>query len=163
MVSIRSGLLGGFAATFAASAMMLMNNAIGRIPELHLARTTAALMGSPDSAGVGWLTILGVGIVVLGLLYAVIAPRLPLKSSLVKGLLFGAVIWLALMLAFMPAAGAGFFAVNRGTAIVPAATLVVMLVYGAVLAAVHAWDVAASQPIKRTRSNSAQQRENVAS
>jgi len=150
MISIRSGIQGGFVATFAASAMMLMNNAIGKIPEIHIARTLSAMLGSPGEFMPGWIAFVVIGTVVFGTIFAVAAPRVPLRSSLVKGILFGFVIWLGMMLVFMPLAGAGLFGMDRST-IVPIATLVLTLVYGVVLGAVYSWDIAALQPRKRVR------------
>jgi hypothetical protein len=152
MVSLRSGLQGGFAGTFAASAMMLMNNAIGKIPEVHIARTLSAMLGSPGQALPGWIAFFVLGSVVFGIAFAVLAPRIPIRSNLIKGMLFGFVIWLGLMLVFMPLAGAGVFGMNRST-IVPLATLVLTLVYGSVLAAVYSWDAAVEQP-KQVRDDS---------
>jgi hypothetical protein len=45
--------------------------------------------------------------------------------------------WFAMMLVFMPLAGHGFFGLGLGW-MAPAATLVLHLIYGAVLAAVYA-------------------------
>ena len=143
MVSIRSGLQGGFAASFAASAMMLMNNAIGKIPEVHIAKTLAAMLGSGTLGG--WLAFFAIGTVVFGVIFALAAPRMPTRSNFVKGLLFGFAIWLGMMLIFMPLAGAGVFGMNRGT-IVPLATLALTLVYGIVLGIVYGWDAAADAP-----------------
>ena len=150
MVSLRSGIQGGFVATFAASAMLLMNNATGKIPEIHIARTLSNLIGAPGQFMPGWLTFVAIGTLVFGTIFAVVAPRIPLRSNLVKGVLFGLAIWLGMMLVFMPLAGAGVFGMNRGT-IVPVATLVLTLVYGTVLATVYSWDIAALTPSKNGR------------
>jgi hypothetical protein len=145
MVSIKNGLIAGAVATFAAGSMMLMNNAIHRIPDLHVARTLAGILGSPDQAGVGWLAFLFLGIVVFGTLFAVLAPKLPVKSYFIKGLIFGAVSWLLMMVVFMPLGDGGFFGLSRSTAIAPAA-LVLNLVYWTVLALIYRSGVAASSP-----------------
>jgi hypothetical protein len=144
MDSIRSGLLGGFAASFAASAMMLMNNAIGKIPEIHIAKTLAAMLGS-SGALAGWLAFFGIGTIVFGVIFALATPRMPTRSNFVKGLLFGFAIWLGMMLIFMPLAGAGVFGVNRG-AIVPLATLALTLIYGIILGIVYGWDAGPAMP-----------------
>jgi uncharacterized membrane protein YagU involved in acid resistance len=124
-----------------ASVMMLMNNAIGKIPDLHIPQTLSVMLGEPDHIMVGGITFFIIGTFLFGVIYPLIAPRLPIRSNLIRGLLFGFAIWLAMMLLVMPLVGAGFFAVNR-SAIGPAAALVLTLVYGMTLAAVYAWDLA---------------------
>ena len=136
MVSIRNGLISAIFATLAAGSMMLMNNALHRIPELHLARTLAAVLGYPDHLMVGWIAFLVIGILVFGVLFAVLAPKLPVRSYLVKGLIFGVVSWLLMMVVIMPLAGAGFFGVSRGH-ILALAALVLNLVYWIVLSLMY--------------------------
>jgi len=146
---ILSGVQGGVWATFVTAALMLMNNAIREIPELHIVRTLSAILGTPDHVAVAWLVFLAIGIL-LGVVFAVIAPRFPIRSNMVKGLLFGFAVWLGMMLLIMPLAGAGFFAVNR-PAVVPMATLVLSLVYGMILATSYSWVLVASKaPPKKT-------------
>lgn len=145
---VRSGILAGFAATCVASVIMLMNNAIGKIPDLHIPQTLSVMLGEPDHIMVGGITFFITGTFLFGIMYSLIAPRLPVRSNPIKGLLFGFAIWLGLMLIVMPLAGAGFFAVNRG-AIAPAAVLLLTLVYGMVLAAVNAWDLAGGEPLAK--------------
>lgn len=146
---LRSGILGGFAATCMASVIMLMNNAIGKIPDLHIPQTLSVMLGEPDHIMVGGITFFITGTFLFGIIYPLIARRLPVRSNLIKGLLFGLAIWLAMMLLVMPLAGAGFFAINSG-AIAPAAVLLLTLVYAMVLAAVYAWDLAGGEPLAKT-------------
>jgi hypothetical protein len=63
-------------------------------------------------------------------------PSLP-GAPAVKGLIFGAAAWLAMMIIFMPLAGHGLFGLSLGP---PAtvATLVLHLIYGAVLGVAYA-------------------------
>lgn len=58
MAPIKSGIVGEFVATLVASAMLLMNNAIGRIPELYVAQTLSGMLGQPDHIMVGGITFL---------------------------------------------------------------------------------------------------------
>ena len=125
-----------------------LNNAIGKIPDLHIPQTLSAILGEPYHIMVGGITFFITGTFLFGIIYPWIAPRLPVRSNPIKGLLFGFAIWLAMMLIVMPLAGAGFFATNRG-AIAPAAVLVLTLVYGMVFAAVYAWDLAEGGPLAK--------------
>ena len=136
MISIKGGLLGGVWATFVISAMMAMNNATHAIPELHLARTLSSILGAPNNVMVGWIAHFVLGTIVFGIAFAALAPRIPIRSNLVKGLGFGFLTWLGMMVIFMPLGGAGFFAAARGS-VAPIAALVLNLVYGLVLGAVY--------------------------
>lgn len=136
MRNILNGIASGLVGTIAAGGMLLMNNALHKIPELHVARTLAALLGSPDRPLVGWVAFLVLGIVVFGVLFALAAPRIPVQSYLVKGLLFGIASWLLMMVVMMPLAGAGLFGIARGTMLAPAA-LVLNLVYWVVVSQIY--------------------------
>ena len=149
MVSIRSGIQGGFAGTFTASAIMIMNNAIGKVPELHIAKTLNTVLGTTEHPIIGWIAFFLIGTLILGPLFAVLAPRIRMNINLVKGLMFGTLVWLGMMMVLIPLAGGGFFAMHRSP-IVPGVTLAVALVYGVVLSAVYAWDISALQPQTRS-------------
>jgi len=132
MTSIKMGFMSGGVATVVAGSMLLMNNALHSFPEVRVARTLAGILGSPDQVMVGVTAILIAGIFVFGALFAVLAPRLPMRMYLVKSLVFGVASWLLMMVLFMPLAGAGLFGLGRSLA-VPAATLVLNLAYWLVL------------------------------
>ena len=138
MISIRSTLMSGFIATFAASAMMQMNKDIGDIPSLHIARSLSNLIGDAGRLLPGWIAHFVLGTFVFSLIYALIERRLPVRSPALKGLLFGMLLWLGMMAVFMPLTGAGFFAIDRGV-VLPVATLVLNLVYGVVLGSLYGW------------------------
>ena len=61
MVSIKNGIVGEFVATLVASAMLLMNNPIGKIAELHIAQTLSGMLGQPDHIMVGGITFFLMG------------------------------------------------------------------------------------------------------
>ena len=128
MLQTKYAVISSAVATFVAAAMMMMNNALHSIPELHVARTLAGILGHPDTPLVGWVAFLILGVLVCGLLFAGVAPRIPTRSYLVKGLIFGVGSWLFMMVVMMPLAGAGFFGVVRGH-VLPLASLVLNLSY----------------------------------
>ena len=72
----------------------------------------------------------------LGVIYTSIRKILP-GPAVVKGLIFGVLAWLVMMIVFMPVAGHGFFGLSLGIA-APVATFMQHLVFGAVLGAVYA-------------------------
>src|SRR5262245_56394462 len=151
MTSIRMGFASGVVATVVAGSMLLMNNALHSFPDVRVARSLAGILGSPDHIMVGVAAILVTGIFVFGALFAVLAPRLPMRMYLVKSLAFAAVSWLLMMVLFMPLAGAGLFGLGRSPA-VPAATLVLNLAYWLVLGMSYRWLVGPAPQSERARS-----------
>jgi len=91
----------------------------------------------------GWIGHFVLGTVAWGIIYAALQASLP-GAPVVKGLIFGALAWLAMMIIFMPLAGDGLFALSLGPQAnglfalslgpqATVATLVLHLIYGAVL------------------------------
>lgn len=138
MAKIKMGFLSGLVATFVVASMMQMNNALHAIPELHVALTLAGILGYPDQRAVGWAVLFVTGIFVIGGLFAAYGARLPMRSSLARGLACGLVSWLLMMVVFMPLGGAGLFGLGR-SAIVPFATLILNLAYWVVLSVMYRW------------------------
>ena len=95
MVSIRSGLMAGFIATFVTSAIVQMKNATGTLPEVHIVKAWSALLGDPTHVAVGWIAHIVVGVVVGGIAFALLSPRLPTRLFAVKGVVFGILMWLS--------------------------------------------------------------------
>jgi hypothetical protein len=79
----------------------------------------------------GWIGHFVLGTIAWGTIYAAIQASLP-GTPVVRGLIFGALAWLEMMIVFMPLAGHGLFALSLGPQ-ATVATLVLHLVYGAVL------------------------------
>lgn len=132
---IRRGMLASFAGTIVLSAIMVMKQVAGIVPQMNpiadLAGIAHRLIGLPAAPLIGWVLHFGVGIVVWGTLFAVLYPKLP-GSNLLKGILFGIGAWVLMMGIFQPMAGQGLFGLNGGM-IVPVMTLMLHLIYGAVL------------------------------
>ncbi len=132
MNGIKTGFMSGAIATFVAGSMLLMNNALRQFPDVHIAKTLSALLGAPGQTMVGVIAIMILGIFVFGALFAVLAPRLPVRTYLAKGLVFGVASWLVMMVVYMPLGGGGLFGLERSV-VVPFVTLVLNLVYWVVL------------------------------
>lgn len=121
-------------ATFLASVLLYLNARMQIFPAanlIDLVETFNARFGLPDTERAAWLTHLIFGVVVFGLLFAVLQPILP-GGGTVQGLWFGGITWLAMMVSFMPLAQHEIFARDLGPAVAVAA-LGYNLVYGAVL------------------------------
>lgn len=137
MRSIKSGITASIVATVITGAMMLMNNAIHRLPNLGTGKMLAAAMGMPDHPAIGWITFLIFAVFIWGVVFAYVAPAIPVRSYLVKGLLLAFACWLIITMIIMPLAGVGMFGANRP--LTPAIALVLAVVYWSVLSLVYRW------------------------
>lgn len=135
MERVGKGLLAGLVATVVLSAIMVMKSMIGVMPQLDIAKMIAGMMGSPDTPIIGWAVHFMIGIVIYGGVIALLDHRLP-GSHTVQGMILGAIGWLIMMVMLMPMAGAGLFGMNMGI-MAPMMTLVLHLIFGAVLGGVY--------------------------
>ncbi len=104
--------------------------AVGQLLSTMMSVTVARLSFGPAA---GWLAHVVVGIV-LALIYAAIAERLP-GTSLLRGALYGAAVFVLAQLLFMPLVGGGFFSGGEPQMLV--GSLAGHLVYGIVLAWIY--------------------------
>ena len=135
MNNIVKGVIAGFAATAVLSLLMMMKSAIGLMPELDVIAMLSAMMGS--GLAMGWIAHFLIGSLVWGGLFALLAPKLPGGSLWLKGVFFGVGAWALMMVAVVPMAGAGVFGMKFGM-LAPVMTLVLHLIFGAVLGGVYA-------------------------
>lgn len=132
---LRNGIIASFTATLVLSVMMMMKQMIGLIPEMNpiadLMRIAHSVLGLPEKPLVGWILHFAIGSIAWGVLFTILHPVLP-GGNLVKGMVFGIVAWLLMMLTFAPVAGLGLFGMNAGMAI-PMMSFMLHLVFGFVL------------------------------
>jgi uncharacterized membrane protein YagU involved in acid resistance len=123
----------GLIGTGVMTALLLIEPSIG-LPNIAIGQilsTSLGLASAHTSAGpaVGWLIHFLVGMV-LALIYAAIAvERLP-GGPLLRGMLYGAVVFVVAQLVFMPLVGGGVF--SGGQLDLIAGSLLGHLVYGGV-------------------------------
>ncbi len=132
MGNIGKGLLAGLAATVVLSILMVLKAMMGLMPELDLPKMIAGMVGSPDTPAIGWAIHFMIGVVLYGIAMALLDEHLPGNGSTTHGLILAFVGWLIMMVVMMPMAGAGIFGMKMG-AMAPIMTLVLHLVFGAVL------------------------------
>ena len=132
MGRITKGFLAVAAATAGLSALMVMKQMMGLMPQLDPPKMIAGMMGASDTPMIGWAVHVMIGVVGYGLAMALLDSRLPGKSSLLYGVLIGFGGWLAMMIVLMAMAGAGLFGMALGM-MAPMMTLVLHLIFGAVL------------------------------
>ncbi len=130
MGDVTEGIIAGFIATIVTSIVILAQQASGIAPGFNLLDFIKDAGAGQDTL-FAWIFHFVVGVVVWGGLFAVFSPHLPGPHWL-RGLMFGVLTWLAMMLAFLPAAGMPIFALGTGAAI-PMAALAVNLIFGVTL------------------------------
>jgi len=132
MSEVFKGIVAGATATGAISTLVLLQGAAGLLPQLSLIQLLLDVLAAPREHMLGWLAHCVLGSVIWGGLFAYLGPRLGADSHVKGGILFGVLLWLVMMLVFMPAAGAGYFGFQL-TLLAPLVMLVLHVVYGAVL------------------------------
>ncbi len=132
------GIVAGFIATVVLSILMLIKSMMGVLPALDLIAMLSGMgnrwMHLPDTPMVGWIIHFMIGTLLWGIVFALVYKPLPGNSPVAKGMVFGVLAWLPMMLIAMPMAGAGLFGIQLGL-MAPMMTLVLHLMWGAVLGA----------------------------
>jgi hypothetical protein len=127
------GVIAGFVATVVLSVIMVAKSMTGLMPQLNVIAMLTTITGV--SPAVGWVVHFQIGTILWGALFAWLDPYLPGARHWLKGVVFGIGAWLLMMVLFMPRAGAGFFGMSLGI-VAPIVTLVLHVIYGAVLGGV---------------------------
>jgi uncharacterized membrane protein YagU involved in acid resistance len=135
-----AGIIAGFIATIVLSALMMLKSSMGLMPELNvitmLTHMGAQFAALPQTPTTGWLMHFAICSLLWGALFALTNNIWPSSSYTGKGVAFGIVAWVLMMLIPMPMAGAGLFGLNLGIA-APIATFILHVIYGAVLGGVY--------------------------
>ena len=119
------GIIAGLVATAVLSLLMLMKGMMGLMPDVDIIAMLAGKMGG--NAMLGWGAHFMIGII-YGLAMAIIG------GGLGRGMALATVGWLIMMVALMPMMGSGMFGMSMPSGMmVPAATLMLHLIFGAVL------------------------------
>lgn len=147
------GLAAGLIATAVLSAIMLAKSAAGMMPAMDviamLAGIAKDLVAVPQMPLIGWLLHVTIGALAWSLLFVLLEPWLPGgRHTWIKGASFSLLAWAAMMLVFMPLAGASIFGLGIGPA-APLATLVLHLIYGAVLGLAYRALAGERRPVPR--------------
>lgn len=130
------GLAAGLAATLVLSALMVMKAMMGLMPQLDLPKMIAGMMGQPDNPTLGWIVHFMIGVVGYGIAMTLFGAKETGQSNVTRGIFIAIAGWLVMMVVLMPMAGAGLFGMNMGI-MAPVMTLVLHLIFGAVLGGVY--------------------------
>lgn len=132
MNKLVNGLLAGLVATIVLSALMVIKAKLGLMPDLNVIAMLAHHLGG--SPVMGWVAHFTIGVVGYGLVYALFFSEISFGGPTVRGMVLGVAGWLVMMLVVMPMVGAGLFGLGMPSGVmVPVATLILHLIFGAVL------------------------------
>ncbi len=134
MTNTARGIAAGLAATVVLSMIMVAKGMMGLMPELNVIAMLSSMMKTAPIFG--WAAHFMIGALAWGLGFVAISRMLPGSTELAKGISFGVVAWVMMMVAVMPMAGAGIFGLKMGM-VAPMMTLMLHVIYGAVLGLVY--------------------------
>jgi uncharacterized membrane protein YagU involved in acid resistance len=145
----KRAMLGGFVGTLALTFMMYKGAPMMGFNKLDMAARLGQFLGTSWTAGLVMHFFIGTIVYALG--YALLAYRFLPGPPVVKGMVWGVVLWLGLELVGMPMMGAGLFSMKAGgmRAAIPA--LVGHLVYGALLGGIAGAGVGAEPQERQVR------------
>jgi uncharacterized protein DUF6789 len=128
------GVIAGFFATVILSAIFVFFGYIGVLPQLDIV-TLIDRLGS-IGRGAAWVDHFIAGTLLWGPIFAGFdATTSESRPRWQKGLMFGGITWLAMMVIFMPVVGGGLFGWRIGIA-EPVGMLFMNLVYGLTIAVI---------------------------
>jgi uncharacterized membrane protein YagU involved in acid resistance len=121
----------GMVGTAAMTALLLIEPSVG-LPKIAMGQVVSTSLGLASASltigpVIGWVLHFLVGIVLAVVYAAFLSSRLP-GSTLVRGLLYGTLIFLVAQIVFIPLAGMGLF--SRGEPELLVGSLLGHLVYG---------------------------------
>lgn len=122
-----SSITGGIVSTLILSIIMFLKAQMGYFPEFNVVADISQIAGVKTTI-LGWAIHLFLGIIVWGILFALISSWLK-GPFFLKGIQFGVILWLLMMIIYMPIMDNGFFASDLGVNIT-ITSLVFNVIYG---------------------------------
>lgn len=132
MSNATRGAVAGFIASLVLAGIFVFKSAYGVMPEVNVFRLLINLGGGNLGPGSAWADHFIVGTLIWGLLFGEIESVVSRPAPWLKGLIFGVLAWLVMMVTFMPLAGSGLFGLKVGSS-VPVGMLILHLIFGVVL------------------------------
>ena len=128
------GILAGIVATIMLSLLIVGLGVAGVVPEFNLISEIFSVLlrlGLSPTPFMPWVVHFLIGAVIYGMAFVALEPILP-GNSLLEGVTFGVLIWLLMLIVFIPLAGHSLFGLDfSGEAI--AVMLGLNVFYGAIL------------------------------
>ena len=130
-LNVKRTVLGGLAGTAVLTMMMYFVAPMMLGHPMDIAAMLGGMMGGSWALGMAahWM----LGVIVFPLFYAFVIYRLLPGSPIVRGAIWGMLLWLIAQTVVMPMAGAGFFSAAAGGTIAVMASLIGHLLYGGIL------------------------------
>ena len=125
--------MGGLIGTFIMTLMMMYLAPMMTGAPMDIAAMLGGMLGGWK---VGMAAHLIMGIIVFPLIYVLVVYHFVGGTPLVRGLVYGVLLWLAAVIVVMPIAGAGVLMSNVGGMMAVIAALIGHLVYGGLLRAI---------------------------
>ena len=136
--SIAAGLCGSAAHTGLMALKSWARILPGFEPYSDLQALLTSLVGSSIHPVIPWALSYFNGSVVLGFLFGQFYSRLPGRTPLAKGTVFGLAIWIVMGLMFFPIIGKGLFAMGAGPGLKPTVfSLLMVLTYSITLSTAY--------------------------
>ncbi|HHS83088.1 MAG TPA: hypothetical protein ENJ68_06165 [Devosia sp.] len=130
---IKNAVAGGAAGTIVLTLMMMFVAPLMTGQPMDIAAMLGTMVGGYT---MGMLAHIMMGVIVFPLLYVfILYERLP-GTPLIRGLIWGIILWVLAATMVMPMAGGGFLMSNLGGAMALLASLMGHLVYGGLLGAI---------------------------
>ncbi len=131
-----AGFAAGFLATLILALLMALKQHWGLMPGFDVIEDINEFFGS-DYVVLGWVVHFILGTFIWGGVFAILLPVL-LGPYWLKGLIYGILAWLLMMVGYMPMMEHGLFATELGLHVL-IASLLLHLIYGLVLGLVYGW------------------------
>ncbi len=128
---IKTAVTGGIAGTVVMTLMMMFVAPMLTGMPMDIAAMLGGMLGGYT---MGMIAHIMMGVVIFPIAYVIAYNFLP-GTPIVKGLSFGAILWIGAVVVVMPMAGAGFLMSNIGGMMAVLAALMGHLVYGGLLGA----------------------------
>lgn len=129
-----AGFIAGFIATAVLSLLMMLKAQMGLMPQFNVVQDINLFFGA-EIVLVGWIVHFLLGTFIWGGLFVLLSSVL-IGAYWIRGICFGIIAWLLMMVGYMPVMDHGVFAVALGMPIM-IATLVLHIIYGFVLGLIY--------------------------
>jgi hypothetical protein len=146
--SVTRAILGGFTGTLAMTMMMYLIAPMMGV-KMDIAGSLAGMLGVPWAVGLVMHFLNGS--VIFPLSYALVLFRRLKGEPVIRGITWGAVLWLMAQLLVMPMIGAGVFSSRMGGIMAVVASLMAHVVYGALLGRISGTATAVGNPVSTAR------------